>query len=41
MSYTRVDDFVDIPTERTQHLTLRVTRTMRRVDGRWRFASVQ
>ena len=40
-SYTRVDDFVDIPTQRPQHLSLRVTRTLRRVDGRWRFASVQ
>lgn len=41
VSYTRVDDFVDIPTRRPQHLSLRVTRTLRRVDGRWRFASVQ
>lgn len=41
VSYTRVDDFVDIPTGRPQHLSLRVTRTLRRVDGRWRFATVQ
>jgi hypothetical protein len=35
------DDFVDIPTQRPQHLSLRVTRTLRRVNDRWRFASVQ
>jgi len=41
VSYTRVDDFVDVPTRRPQHLSLRVTRTLRQVDGHWRFASVQ
>ena len=41
VSYTRVDDFVDIPTERPQHLSLRVTRPLRRVNGRWRFAPPQ
>jgi TolB-like protein len=41
VSYTRIDDFVDVPTRRPQHLSLRVTRTLRRVDGGWRFASVQ
>jgi TolB-like protein/ketosteroid isomerase-like protein len=41
VSYTRIDDFVDVPTRRPQHMSLRVTRTLRRVNGRWRFASVQ
>ena len=41
VSYTRIDDFVDIPTRRPQHLSLRVTRTLRRMNARWRFASVQ
>ena len=40
VSYTRVDDFVDVPTRRPQHLSLRMTRTLR-VDGSWRFALVQ
>jgi TolB-like protein len=37
-SYTRNDDFVDVGTGRPQHVTARLTRTLRRVDGRWRFA---
>ena len=41
VSYTRIDDFVDIPTQRPQHLSIRVTRTLRRVDSRWRFEAVQ
>lgn len=39
VSFTRVDDFIDVPTRRPQHLSVRVTRTLRRVDGKWRFAS--
>jgi TolB-like protein len=38
VSFTRVDDFVDVPTRRPQHLSVRVTRTLRRADGTWRFA---
>jgi TolB-like protein len=41
VSYTRVDDFVDVETRRPQHLSLRVSRTLRRVDDRWRFAGAQ
>ena len=38
-SYTRNDDFVDVSTGRPQHVTARLTRKLRRVDGQWRFAS--
>jgi TolB-like protein len=38
-SYTRNDDFVDVSTGRPQHVTSRLTRKLRRVDGRWRFAA--
>lgn len=41
VSYTRIDDFVDVETRQPQHLSLRVTRMLRRVDGRWRFAGTQ
>lgn len=41
VSYTRIDDFVDIATARPQHLSLRVTRAVRRVDGRWWFGAAQ
>ena len=40
-SYTRNDDFIDVSTGRPQHVTARLTRTLRRVDGRWRFAAVR
>ena len=38
ISYTRTDDFVDIPTGRPEHVSVRVTRVLRRVEGRWRFS---
>jgi len=38
-SYTRNDDFIDVSTGRPQHVTSRLTRKLRRVDGRWRFTS--
>jgi TolB-like protein len=38
-SYTRNDDFVDVSTGRPQHVTSRLTRKLRRVDGQWRFAA--
>jgi len=41
VSYTRVDNFVDVPTERPQQLSLRVTRPLRFVNGRWRFTAAQ
>src|SRR5262245_44108764 len=37
-SYTRNDDFIDVSTGRPQHVTSRLTRKLRQVDGRWRFA---
>ena len=39
VSFTRVDEFIDVPTRRPQHLSVRVTRTLRRLDGKWRFAA--
>jgi TolB-like protein/ketosteroid isomerase-like protein len=39
VSYTRTDDFVDVQTGRPEHVSLRLTKTLRRVEGRWRFAS--
>jgi TolB-like protein len=41
VSYTRIDDFVDVETRQPQHLSLRVTRALRRVDGRWHFAGTR
>lgn len=38
VSYTRTDDFTDIPTDVPQHVSIRVTKTLRRVAGGWRFA---
>ena len=40
VSYTRTDDFVDARTRRPQRVTVRLTRTLRRVDGRWRFTGL-
>lgn len=41
VSYTRIDDFVDATTGRTHHLSLRVTRTVRRVGEQWRFGPAE
>jgi TolB-like protein len=38
VSYTRTDDFVDVQTGRPGHVSVRLTKTLRRVDGRWLFA---
>jgi hypothetical protein len=38
-SATRTDDFVDVQTGRPGHVSVRLTKTLRRVDGRWLFAS--
>jgi len=35
-SYTRTDDFTDIRTGRPMHLSVRVTKTLRRADGSWK-----
>jgi hypothetical protein len=39
--FTRTDDFIDVPSGRPQHMTVRLTKTLRRVDGRWRFVAGQ
>jgi TolB-like protein/ketosteroid isomerase-like protein len=39
VSYSRTDDFVDVQTGRPGHVSERLTKTLRRVDGRWLFAS--
>ena len=41
VSYTRTDDFVDVQTGRPGHVSVRLTKTLRRVDGRWLFASAR
>ncbi len=35
VSYSRTDDFVDVPTGRPMHVALRVTKTLARRDGAW------
>ena len=39
VSFSRTDDFVDVPTGRPQRVTVRLTKRVRRIDGAWRFAS--
>src|SRR5262249_19429751 len=39
VSYTRTDDFVDVPTGRPEHVGVRVARPPLRVGGRWRFSA--
>ncbi len=39
VSYTRVDDFVDEPTGRPMHVSGRLTKLLRRKDGRWQLAA--
>ena len=41
VSYSRTDDFVDVQTGRPGHVAVRLTKTLRRVDGRWLFAKSQ
>ena len=38
VSYTRRDDFVDAPTGRLMHVSGRVTKLLRRTEGRWQLA---
>jgi TolB-like protein/ketosteroid isomerase-like protein len=38
VSYTRTDDFVDVPTGRSMHVSGRVTKLLRRAAGRWQLA---
>ncbi|MGH7893776.1 MAG: DUF4440 domain-containing protein, partial [Candidatus Binatia bacterium] len=35
VSYSRTDDFVDVPTGHPMHVALRVTKTLARKDGAW------
>ena len=37
-SYTRTDDFVDARTGRPMHVTVRLTKILRRSDGTWKLA---
>ena len=39
VSYTRTDDFLDVRTGRPMHVAVRLTKTLRRVDGAWKMAS--
>jgi len=39
VTYARTDDFVDVQTGRPGHVAVRLTKTLRRVDGRWLFAA--
>jgi TolB-like protein/ketosteroid isomerase-like protein len=38
VSYTRTDDFLDARTGRPMHVAVRLTKTLRRVDGAWKMA---
>ncbi len=38
VSYTRTDDFLDARTGRPMHVAVRLTKTLRRVDGTWKMA---
>jgi TolB-like protein len=38
VTYSRTDDFVDVPRDRPMHVTVRVTKTLRRVGNEWKFA---
>jgi len=38
VTYSRTDDFVDVPRDRPMHVTVRVTKTLRRVGSEWKFA---
>ena len=38
-SYTRTDDFVDARTGRPMHVAVRLTKTLRRVNGVWKLAA--
>ena len=39
VTYARADDFVDVQTGRPGHVAVRLTKTLRRVDGRWLFGA--
>jgi adenylate cyclase len=39
VSYTRTDDFLDARTGRPMHVAVRLTKSLRRVDGAWKMAA--
>jgi class 3 adenylate cyclase/TolB-like protein/ketosteroid isomerase-like protein len=39
VSYTRIDDFADIRTGRPMHVSVRLTKTLRRENGTWKMAA--
>ena len=39
VSFSRTDDFVDVPTGRTLHVSTRLTKTLRRVGGMWKLGA--
>jgi class 3 adenylate cyclase/TolB-like protein len=39
VSYTRTDDFTDVRTGRPMHVAVRVTKTLRQVDGAWKLVA--
>jgi TolB-like protein len=41
VNYTRTDDFIDVPTSQPQHVSVRLTKSLRRVGGRWRFTAAR
>ena len=38
VSYTRIDDFADAQTGDPVHVSVRLTKTLRRADGMWKIA---
>jgi class 3 adenylate cyclase/TolB-like protein/ketosteroid isomerase-like protein len=41
VSYTRTDDFADVRTGRPMHVSVRLTKTLRREDGTWKIAPAE
>jgi adenylate cyclase len=41
VSYTRNDDFADVRTGRPMHVSVRLTKTLRREDGAWKIAPAE
>lgn len=39
VSYTRTDDFADARTGRPMHVTVRLTKVLKRQDGEWKLAA--
>ena len=39
VSYTRTDDFADARTGRPMHVSVRLTKVLRRTDGTWKLAA--